>query len=142
MNENINVLNEMHTGLITGIDSISTISKSVSNDDFRKVLSSQYNEYNRFLNKVNSEFSKLGESPKEVPTGMKVMTYMQNKMNTLTDKSVSNISDLLIRGTLMGVISGRKLLNNNQNISLEIKNLLKDFIIKQEDDIEALKEWL
>lgn len=142
MNENINVLNEMHTGLIMGIDSLSTISESVSDDNFRKVLSSQYNEYNRFLNKVNSEFSKLGENPKEVPTGAKVMTYVQNKMNTLTDKSTSNISDILIKGTLMGVINGRKLLNNNQNISFEIKNLLKDFIIKQEDDIEALKEWL
>lgn len=142
MNENINVLNEMHTGLIMGIDSLSTISESVADDNFRKVLSSQYNEYNKFLNKVNSEFSKLGENPKEVPTGAKVMTYVQNKMNTLTDKSTSNISDILIKGTLMGVINGRKLLNNNQNISFEIKNLLKDFIIKQEDDIEALKEWL
>lgn len=142
MNDNINVLNEIHEGLIIGINSLSTISQEVSDNDFRKVLDSQYDEYNTFLNKVNFEFSKLGQNPKEVSTGTKIMTYMNTKMNTLTDRSTSNISKLLIRGTSMGVITGKKLLNEDLDLSSDVKNLLKDFVDKQENDIEVLKEWL
>ena len=142
MDDNINVLNEIHEGLVIGINSLSTISSDVADNDFRKVLNSQYDEYNTFLNKVNYEFSKRGENPKEVSTGMKIMTYMNNKMNTMTDRSTSNISKLLIRGTSMGIITGRKLLNEELNISFEVRNLLEDFVSKQENDVEVLKEWL
>ena len=142
MNDNINVLNEIHQGLVIGINSLSTISPEISDNDFRKVLDSQYDEYHTFLNKVNFEFSKLGQNPKEVSTGTKIMSYMNTKINTLTDRSTSNISKLLIRGTSMGVITGKKLLNEDLDLTSDVKNLLKDFINKQENDIEILKEWL
>lgn len=142
MDDNINVLNEIHEGLVIGLNSLSTISTDVADNDFRKILNSQYDEYNTFLNKVNFEFSKRGENPKTVSTGTKIMTYMNNKMNTMTDKSTSNISKLLIRGTSMGIITGRKLLNEDLNISFEVRNLLEDFVNKQENDVEVLKEWL
>ena len=142
MNDNINVLNEIHEGLIVGINSLSTVSQEVSDNDFRKVLDSQYDEYHSLLNKVNFEFSKLGENPKEVSTSTKIMSYMNTKINTLTDRSTSNISNLLIRGTSMGVVNGKKLLNNDLELSSNVKNLLKDFVNKQENDIEILKEWL
>ena len=142
MDDNIKVLNEIHQGLVIGLDSISSVSTNVSDNDFRKVLKSQYEEYNTILNKVNSEFAKHGENPKDVKSGEKIKSYMNTKISTLKDKSTSNISDVLIKGNLIGVVTGRRLLNENKNISFEVKSILKDFIIKQENDIEKLKEWL
>lgn len=142
MDDNINVLNEIHEGLLTNLNSISNISDNVSDNDFRKILTSQYNEYNTFLNKVNFEFSKLGQNPKDIPIASRIMNYMNNKINTMSDTSTSNISKILIRGTSMGILTGKKLLKENQNLSFEVKNLLEDFITKQENDVETLKEWL
>ena len=142
MDDNIHVLNEIHEGLVTGLTSISNVSNNVSDNDFRKVLSSQYDEYNTFLNKVNYEFSKIGQNPKDIPIATKIMNYMNDKINSMSDKSTSNISKLLIRGTSMGILTGKKLLKENQNLSFEVKNLLEDFITKQENDVETLKEWL
>lgn len=142
MDDNINVLNEIHEGLLTNLNSISNISNNVSDNDFRKILTSQYNEYNTFLNKVNFEFSKLGQNPKDIPIASRIMNYMNNKINTMSDTSTSNISKILIRGTSMGILTGKKLLKENQNLSFEVKNLLEDFITKQENDVETLKEWL
>ena len=142
MDDNINVLNEIHEGLLTNLNSISNISNNVSDNDFRKILTSQYNEYNTFLNKVNFEFSKLGKNPKDIPLASRIMNYMNNKINTMSDTSTSNISKILIRGTSMGILTGKKLLKENQNLSFEVKNLLEDFITKQENDVETLKEWL
>ena len=142
MDDNINVLNEIHEGLLTNLNSISNISNNVSDNDFRKILTSQYNEYNTFLNKVNFEFSKLGQNPKDIPIASRIMNYMNNKINTMSDTSTSNISKILIRGTSMGILTGKKLLKENQDLSFEVKNLLEDFITKQENDVETLKEWL
>ena len=132
MDDNIKVLNEIHQGLVIGLDSISSVSTNVSDNE----------EYNTILNKVNSEFAKHGENPKDVKSGEKIKSYMNTKISTLKDKSTSNISDVLIKGNLIGVVTGRRLLNENKNISFEVKSILKDFIIKQENDIEKLKEWL
>ncbi len=142
MDDNITVLNEIHEGLLTGLNSISNVSNNVSDNDFRKVLTTQYDEYNTFLNKVNFEFSKIGQNPKDIPIATKIMNYMNDKINSMSDKTTSNISKLLIRGTSMGIISGKKLLKENPNLSFEVKNLLEDFITKQENDVETLKEWL
>lgn len=142
MDDNINVLNEIHKGLVLSLSSLSSISSSVSDNDFRKILSNQYDEYNKMLNKVNSEFTKRGTNPKQIDSKTKVYSYMNNKLNSITDKSSSNISKILIRGTSMEILNTHKLINKNLDLSFDIKNLLYDYISKQEQDVETLKEWL
>ena len=43
----------------------------------------------------------------------------------------------------MGIIEGRRLLNQNQeNIATDVKNILNDFVVMQEDSVETLKTYL
>ena len=42
----------------------------------------------------------------------------------------------------MGIIEGRKLLNNNENLPKEIDTILNDFVVMQEDSVETLKKYL
>ena len=63
-------------------------------------------------------------------------------MNTMNDKSNSKLSEMLIQGTVMGIIEGRKLLNNNPNIDSNIKNTLNEFVQIQESSVTRLKEFL
>ena len=63
-------------------------------------------------------------------------------MRTMDDKSNSKISELLMQGTNMGIIEGRRLLNQNPNVDEKIKTLLGDFVKMQEDSVETLKNYL
>ena len=63
-------------------------------------------------------------------------------MKTMSDKSNSNISELLMNGTNMGIIEGRRLINQNKNLAKDVKNILHDFVTMQEDSIEKLKTFL
>ena len=47
-----------------------------------------------------------------------------------------------MQGTNMGIIEGRRLLNQNQNIESDVKNILNDFVVMQEDSVETLKKYL
>lgn len=71
-----------------------------------------------------------------------VMAWTGIQMNTLTDKSNSHIADMLIQGTTMGIIEGRKLLNQNPNIDQEVRQVLDTFVKMQENNVEKLKTFL
>ena len=64
------------------------------------------------------------------------------QMNTLKNKSNSQISELLIQGNDMGIIKGVKLLNQNPQAPQDVKNILDGFIRLQENNIERLKKFL
>ena len=67
---------------------------------------------------------------------------MDIQMSTLNDKSNSNIAEMLIKGTNMGIIEGVKLKNHNPDADVKIQKILDDFIKYQENNVERLKKYL
>ena len=71
----------------------------------------------------------------------KLMTWYGVEMKTLTNHSNSKIAELLIQGTDMGIIEGRKIYNNKK-IDKEVLDIVNKFIEMQENSIEELKNYL
>lgn len=140
--ENLKILQEIHTGAKMGMNSISFTLDKVENEDLKNDLTFQYNNYNDILNKVNEQFMKHNEVPDESNMKDTVMAWTGIQLNTIKNKSNSHISDMLIQGTTMGVIEGRRILNNNPNMDTEIKQILNNFITMQENNIQRLKMYL
>lgn len=136
------ILNTVNKGLKMGMDSISTISEKVGDENFKDDLIYQYNQYNDILNRVNAELQNFNDLPAELPPMQKVMGYMDIQMSTINDKSNSHIAEMLIKGTNMGIIEGVKLLNQNPEADDEVKNVLNEFIKFQENTVEQLKKYL
>ena len=136
------ILNTVNKGLKMGMDSISTISEKVGDNNFKNDLIYQYNQYNDILNRVNTELQNFNDLPAELPPMQKFMGYMDIQISTIADKSNSHIAEMMIKGTNMGIIEGRRLLNNNPSVDNEVKNILNDFVVMQEDSVETLKKYL
>lgn len=136
------ILNQVNTGIKMGMDSISNVSKKVTDENLKNDLLFQYDKYNEILNKVNSELKNYNEFPKELNPMQKTIGWMSVEWNTLDDKSDSNIAEMMLKGTNMGIIEGVKLLNNNPEVDEPIKNILNDFIKFQENNVEQLKKYL
>lgn len=136
------VLNEINKGIKMGMDSISTISEKVEDNNFKDDLLFQYDKYNEILNRVNSELKNYDDFPKELPPLQKTMGYIDIQLSTLNDKSNSHIAEMLIKGTNMGIIEGVKLKNRNPDIDPTISNILDDFIQFQENNLERLQKYL
>ena len=58
------ILNEVNKGIKMGMDSISTISEKVGDNQFKDDLLFQYDKYNEILNRVNSELKNYDDFPK------------------------------------------------------------------------------
>ena len=141
-NKNAKILDEVHKGLVMGMESISVIESKVGDRNFRDDLNMQYNEYGQVLDKINKQLENSNITPTDTNVGEKVMGWTSLQMNTIADKSNSQISSLLIRGNTMGIIEGQKLLNQNPDASEEVKAILDEFITLQENNIEKLKTYL
>ncbi len=143
-NQNLNILDEVNKGATMGMDAISYITPKVQDDDFKNVLNVEYNKYKDISRRVNNLYSNYSEKePHETNAMNKMMTWYGIQMNTIKDDSTSKLSELLMQGTNMGIIEGRRLLNDNNNImSEDVKNILNDFVVMQEDSVETLKKYL
>lgn len=142
MNNNLKILNEIHKGLVMGMESISVIKPKAEDENFRTLLDTQYSEYSNILGKVNNKFKKYNQKADDTSPMQKVMGWTSIQFDTLADHTPSKLSDMLIRGTTMGIIEGRKMLNTNLEIDTEVTEILKEFVDMQEHDVEKLKEWL
>ena len=144
MDENINltILNEIGKATRMGLSSITFVSDKTEDEQMKEELSSQYAQYGKILDKVNTQFEKYGEIPDEEPMMDKMMAWTGVQMNTLTDKSNSHIAELMSQGNLMGIIEAQKLLNHSPNMEPEVKNILNEFITLQNNNIEQMKKYL
>ena len=141
-NQNLNILDEVNKGATMGMDAISYVSEKVEDNDFKQVLNIEYNKYKDISNRVNNLYDNYSnKEPHETNAMNKMMTWYSIQMKTMADDSTSKLSELLMQGTNMGIIEGR-LLNQNQNIEPDVKNILNDFVVMQEDSVETLKKYL
>lgn len=143
-NNDLNVLDELNKGATMGMDAIEFVIKKVGDENFKKTLDLEYNKYKDISRRVNNLYDNYTyEKEPHETTGMnKVMTWWGVQMKAMNDKSNSNLSELLLNGTNMGIIEGRRLLNQNPDINKDVRTLLDDFVKMQEDSVETLKCYL
>ena len=142
MEENLNVLDELNKGATMGIDAIKYVLEKVEDDEFKNILEKQQKDYEAISSRAEKIYAKYStKEPHETNAMNKVMTWYGINMKTMMDKSNSKIAELLLQGTNMGIIEGRKLLNN-KNMDKEVHDLLQEFVTMQEDWVEVLKKYL
>ena len=142
MEDNKNTLDELNKGATMGMDAINFLLDKVKSKKFKKVLEKQYAEYEVISNKVNELYENYSDKkPHETSIVNKMMTWYGIEMRTMVDESDSKIAELLLQGTNMGIIEGRRLLNNKK-VDSKINKLLDAFVKLQEEYVEVLKEYL
>lgn len=142
-NQNLNILDEVNKGATMGMDAISFVSEKVHDNEFKEVLDVEYNKYKEISNRVNKLYDNYSDKdPHETNAMNKMMTWYGIQMRTMKDHTTSKLSELLMQGTNMGIIEGRRLLNQNDDADHDVKNILNDFVVMQEDSVETLKKYL
>lgn len=136
----INVLDELNKGACIGMGAIHFVLDKVEDEKLKEVLTEQYEKYKSMSSKIN-ELYPGDKEPHETNVINKVLTWYGVEMKTLMDNSSSKIAELLLQGTNMGIIEGRKLLNHKE-IDDKVHKLIQEYVDMQEDSVEKLKQFL
>ena len=142
MSSDLEILNEIHKGLVMGMESLSVITSKVGDQNFKDDLNYQYERYENILNRVNKKYQDIGNQADDTSPMQKAMGWTQIQFNTIADKSNSHIAEMLIQGNTMGIIKGVKELNQNPKADKDIKQILTCFVELQQNNIEKLKTYL
>lgn len=142
MDTNINVLDEINKGCSMGLEAVSMIMKKASENEFLDLLSNFHDEYVQLSDKIRLLYHDYtDEDIHEVNTAEKMMTWYGIMKDTILDDSISKLAELLMNGTVMGIIEGRKLLNHKK-MDKKVHSLCKEFVNMQEKYVETLKKYL
>ncbi len=140
--QDINVLDELNKGACMGRDAIHFIMDKVKDENLKKELERQYAKYKETNEKICQLYPEYNDrEPHKTGTINKVMTWYGIEMKTLLDDSTSKIAELLMQGTNMGIIEGRRLLND-KNMDEEVHKIAEDYVAFQEDAVEKFKPFL
>lgn len=142
MEENKNALDEINKGCTIGIEAINNLITKVDSQEFKKLLEKTLKHYSKIESKIHNIYNKYCEKePHEIGIVTKTMNdYMTNR-KTMKDHSDSKIAELLLQGMNMGIIEGKRIINNKK-LDKEVKKILDEFVNNQEKLIEELKKYL
>ena len=145
MNEDkneVNVLDELNKGACMGQDAIDFIMDKVEDKKLKEVLEKQYSKYEKITKEIGELYPEYSEKkPHETSVMNKVMTWYGIEMRTMTDDTTSKLAELLMQGTNMGIIEGRRLLNH-KTTDENVHRLVQEYVDMQEEAVENLKQFL
>lgn len=142
MKENINALDEIHKGACMGVDAINFVMDKVEDTKLIEELEKELNNYEETKKQVEDIYPEYNDgNPHETSAMNKAMTWSGIEMRTMTDKSDSKIAELLLQGVNMGIIEGRRILNNKK-IDKKVNDIISRYVNMQEESMETLKKYL
>lgn len=140
--ENINALDEIHKGAFMGMDALNFIIEKVDDPGLKSILNEQLNDYKKIAKEIEYVYPKYDdEKPHKTSTMNKIMTWYGIEMKTFMDNSDSKIAELLLQGVNMGIIEGKRILNN-KIIDKKVHDIIAKYVQMQEKHVEILKEYL
>lgn len=140
--KNADILDELSKGCFMGMDALNYVLEKVDDKIFREILENQYDDYKKVSEKIEEIYPDYSsKEPHETSKANKAMTWYTVQMKTITDSSTSKLAEILLQGTNMGIIEGRKLLNNKE-ADKRIISLIDEYIKMQEKAVEKLKKFL
>ena len=142
MNGNTEMLNFIFQNSEMGVNTIGQIVELVNEPEFKKQLNSQLAEYEMINKEAKDMLNKHGCEEKGINSFDKIKTYLMINIQTLTDKSASHISEMLIIGSNMGVIDANKNIHKYFEAEKDIVKLMQRLLKFEEENIKQLTKYL
>lgn len=141
-NVDLDLLEKTYQNASMGITAIKAILDKPENKALNDELMRQLKDYQELADKSRNQLVANGTEVKEQSLYMNAMLKGNIKLNTLMKPSDSRIAQMVIEGSTMGVTQMTKLLHAKKNADGTCAEIAKEFIKREEANIEALKKYL
>ena len=142
INKDVELLNFIYQNSEMGVDTINKLIGIAEDKHLKKHLKSQFQEYKKINEKAKLLLNENGYDEKGITALKKLRTYLMINIQTLTDKSASHISEMLIIGSNMGIINALKSIKEYKDANPKIIKLMKKLLETEEKNVEELKSFL
>lgn len=141
-NENTEFLKQIYKNSQMGCLTLEKIVDMTDDEAYRDLLQKQLDGYKEIFHKTEAVLDEKDRPAKGVTAAQEFSTKMMINMNTLSDKSPSHLSEMLIQGSTMGIIDMTKGLQNCNSLTAETRDLGSKLLKSEENYVESLKKFL
>jgi hypothetical protein len=142
MDNNIDILDELHKGADMGVEAIDMVLKKVEEHSLSDLLEEYRERYDSISLEIKDLYHHYSDDEiHEVNMPEKIMAWSGITKDTMFDGSNSKVAEIMINGTVMGIIEGRKILNHKK-MDKKVHNICEKFVKMQEKFVEQLKDFL
>lgn len=135
----INIYKNAHIAL----QSLSNLTPEVEDLDLKQELLDEYEGYEKMIGEISRYMKENDIEPKDINPLKKAMLWSSIKMNTLTDRSKSHVADMMVQGTVMGIVELTQLKSESGSVLNEDVLDFADRLLKLEEGYEEkLKTFL
>lgn len=144
MRANLEVLNDIYQNAQMGIEALDELVEDCEAGHFKKLLETQKKRYEEVFEEAEYLIGEVHETPKDVSKVQTVSSTLMIKLKTLSKKTPSHFAEMLIQGTVMGIIQLSRIINNytSQEIRQSTLDLAQKLLDIEEQSIEELKKYL
>ncbi|MFT4143111.1 MAG: hypothetical protein QM644_01550 [Mobilitalea sp.] len=141
-NVDLDLLEKTYQNASIGITALKAVMDKVENREMNKELHHQLRDYREIANKTKEQLIANGTKVKEQSFYTKSIMKGNVKLNTLMRPTDSSIAQMVIQGSTMGVTQMTKLIHAKKNADGISTDIAKDFVKKEEKNIETMKKYL
>lgn len=136
------LLNRIYQDCEVGMQSIDKVLKKIENETLKNQFKTQFEAYEKILNRADALAMSSNKELKDNNVFKKIKQTIMIYLALWTDKTPRHIVEMMIQGTVMGIVdtikAGKDLKTKNEDIS----KLFDDFLKMQEDFYGKLKKQL
>lgn len=136
------LLNRVYQDARIGMMCIDKILKKLEDGELKRLYIKQFDSYDKFADKCDLLAVTLGHELKDNSFFKKMKQTTMLYVSLWTDSSPRHIVELMITGTVMGIVDTIKAQKDIKTKNEELKLLVADFRKMQEEFYEKLKKQL
>ena len=137
------ILNNLYKNAHIALQSINDLNEELTDEKFKKELKEEYEGYEKIIGEISSLMKSNGIEPKDIGTFKKMMLKASVKMNTAKSDNRSDVAEMMIKGTVMGITDIYRELDEQKDIvAPEVKELATKLASLEEGYEERLKQYL
>ncbi len=141
-NRDVDFLNKIYQNSQMGSNSIQMLCEKVENADILNDLRTQHEQFCSISAMATAELAKLQSLPKDKGPMVQIGLWSSVQMNTMVDKTPDHIAEMMIQGSMMGVIDMSRNLKRYSDTSQPVKDLGTNLIQVEENNIQRMKQYL
>lgn len=136
------LLNHIYQTAEMGREGIQSVLKYADEPKLVSALNSQLTEYEKLQNDAGSLLQARGEPPKGLGPVAKASSEVMSAMKAMTDRSATNIAEMMIQGSTMGVTKSLRTIRDCDMKDGQVRRLADQLLKTEQANIEEMKRFL
>jgi len=138
----IKFLTSLYQNVSTAMQSIEELQPKVENENFKKELSNQLTNYDLIARECEMIAKSEDIDIKDNNLFEKIRLWSSINLGIIKDKSIRHIAEMMLFGTVMGLIQCLKDAVDYKNICSELDDLCQKLIELEEKNYQVLKNFI